>query len=283
MSRLPPLEANVAVMLDRLEPPPLSPGFADKVISAALDTPVAPLPRLRRPGWRRRMALAVIVGSVLSVAAAATVVPEAFREIPVIGEIVDWLDPLSKPDGAAQGAKLRVIVDPEPPSGKADIASEPPVVESHVLSEKEPIRQVGETVPMPSVPTDKETVRTDLRRARDRDPAAMPLPRRALPNPVASRPAGDGALPLTADEELPRRALTAEPEPDRVAEKRESTEQVRTPERTSALDTMPDAAPNTGDARRLQREGRAKTPVRRDRADVPRRNTPQPRVRPRGP
>jgi hypothetical protein len=68
----------LARALDGYAPPPLSPGFADRVLAAAEARP-APLPELRRParggrGWRmgRRIAIGVVSFGALATAAAAT-------------------------------------------------------------------------------------------------------------------------------------------------------------------------------------------------------------------
>ena len=50
MTGVPPLDAEMARLLDRLEPPPLRVDFADRVIAAAAAEPVPELPRLRRSG-----------------------------------------------------------------------------------------------------------------------------------------------------------------------------------------------------------------------------------------
>lgn len=85
-----------ARMLDRFAPPPLSPGFADRIM-ARLPHEAVTVPRRRDPrgGWRRgRIALIAGVGSaLLSVGAAASgILGVTVQNMPVITTIADAVD-----------------------------------------------------------------------------------------------------------------------------------------------------------------------------------------------
>ncbi len=125
-----------AAMLGRFVPPPLAPGFADRV-TARLPSEGVIVPKRRDPrgGWRRgRIALVAGVGSaLLSVGAAASgILGITVQNMPVIATIAAAVDaPRAKP----------VAVDPKPV--RAALARPKPEVRG----------QTGERAPPPLVQT----------------------------------------------------------------------------------------------------------------------------------
>lgn len=115
----------LARALDEYAVPPLSAGFADRVLAAA-ETRSPPLPELRRTaggggrGWRmgRRIAVAALGFGALASAAAATGLLERF-DIPVPSPEKVWASLTGKEDGAAAPISAQRPVMP------ADAAASP--------------------------------------------------------------------------------------------------------------------------------------------------------------
>jgi len=216
---------QVRALLDGLAPPALSAGFADRVLAqaeAALALP--PLPKLRKPGTSRRIALTVGIAGLVSVAAAAAVVPpEVWRRVPVIGGIVELIasarpDPVAAP--APRETPLAVAGLPEARELQVASPAEPmlrPVAESEVVA---PSAQPPAAVPPPRVevdpPVDPSPAVARLREAPPQPERVMPAAER--PTPAETRVAG----PTAADR-------PAAPAPERItpAEVRDVRQQTR--------------------------------------------------------
>jgi hypothetical protein len=241
---------HVRALLDDLEPPPLSADFADRLVARAEATPaLPPLPPLRKPGLRRRFAQAVAVAGLVGAAAAAAVVPtDTWREIPVIGNIVEWIDPVEE-DPARPPARL----EPEAvvPTFAMPVAPQPaPRPEPETRPAAEPMQappvEARAAVPAPraeAVPlaTPPEPVE------RPREP--LPPPVRELP--VAERPAPTATREAAAT--VVERPAELAPERIRPADTAETRQQIR--ERTTA--TRERAAQREGAERRDRRTSRA--------------------------
>lgn len=124
----PRLDPALGEMLDAFTVPPLSPGFADRVVAAAANPP-KPLPVAvlsrggRRARWIRghRVVVGVVALGLMSAGAAATAIfGDVARTIPVIGPLIASVVP-TKPQ---HKPKLAVVAKPKPDEGAA-----PPVVE----------------------------------------------------------------------------------------------------------------------------------------------------------
>ena len=145
---------QVRELLDRLEPPVLSAGFADRVIAQAQATPAVPplppLPPLRkaRAPARRRVAVAIVVVGLVSAAAAAAMVPaDAWRRIPLIGEIVELISP-------APNELARAPAESAPAPAVSEVSE---AVAPETVPPAEPaIRSVAETADESSPAQDRE-------------------------------------------------------------------------------------------------------------------------------
>lgn len=124
----PGLDPALRAMLDGFAVPPLSPGFADRVVAAATNPP-GPLPasalsrRGRRGRWIRghRVVIGVVALGLMSAGAAATAIfGDVARTIPVIGPLIASVAP-ARP---AHKAKLAVAAKPKPPEGAAPVVEE---------------------------------------------------------------------------------------------------------------------------------------------------------------
>jgi hypothetical protein len=125
-----PIDGATARALDRYSVPPLSSGFADRLVAKALaGESIAPLPpvteprRERRGVWARgrKVVIGVAAFSLMSAAAAATgVFGDAAKNVPVIGPLIAIVAPAPKP---------KAIVTPKPkPAAPAPKLVAPPVV-----------------------------------------------------------------------------------------------------------------------------------------------------------
>ncbi len=125
----------LARALDDFAVPPLSAGFADRVLAAA-ETRSPPLPELRRPaggrGWRmgRRIAVAALGFGALASAAAATGLLERF-DIPVPSPEKVWASLTGKPQVAAP------VVVATVPREAAPTALAPVVIDGPIDSPEE--------------------------------------------------------------------------------------------------------------------------------------------------
>ena len=230
---------QVRALLDRLEPPALSADFADSVVAQAeAMASLPPLPPLRKPRVRRRFALVVAAAGLVGVAAAAAVVPaDAWRTIPVIGGIVELIDP-ARNDPAPAPARS------EPAPAVSDI-SEPTLPDAAPEAEID-LRAAPGAAEGPSPVEDRAVVSSPV--AISEPSAARPEPveraRDALPAPVREVPVAERPTPA------PTRAATAavverpaEPAPERIrpADTSETRQQVRertTSERQTARERM---------------------------------------------
>lgn len=109
--------SRLALALDDYRVPPLSAGFADRVLAAA-ETRTAPLPQLRRSGsgrgWRlgRRIAIGAACFGALATAAAATGVLERFDiAMPSPHEV--WASLSSTPAPVVAAAAVPVVRQPD--------------------------------------------------------------------------------------------------------------------------------------------------------------------------
>lgn len=135
-------------MLDGFSVPPLSPGFADRVVAAAANAanPLpAPVPSrgARRRRWIRghRVIIGVVALGLMSAGAAATAIfGEAARTIPVIGPLIASVAP-ARP---ARKAVHTVAAKPRPAESAASAAEEaapPPEALPLALPERIAVRR----------------------------------------------------------------------------------------------------------------------------------------------
>ncbi|MBV1918114.1 MAG: hypothetical protein KUG65_08660 [Sphingomonadaceae bacterium] len=281
MSRLPPLEAEMAGLLDRLDPPPFSAGFADRVVAAAKASPPAALPPLRKAAWRRRAIAAIAAGSLLSVAAAAAIAPETLRKIPIIGEIVDWVIPANQPAPrsdvtapALQGPALP-MGEPLAESGDRLIVVSP--IEPLNISSQAEISDNRAVAPVPVPVRGPDRPPANMRDLPARAPVTQPVPERTSTR-EGSAPSGDEAVAqqrteITTEQVSP--VVENDAEITRKAEVSDAAEaapvRVITVERSDAADLT--------EVRRVLRETREAAPVRSPRPE--RLNSPRPRAEPR--
>lgn len=124
----PRFDPALSEMLDAFTVPPLSSGFADRVVASAANPP-KPLPSpvpsrgARRARWIRghRVVIGVVAFGLMSAGAAATAIfGDAARTIPVIGPLIASVVP-AKPQ---HKPKLAAVAKPKPDEGAT-----PPVVE----------------------------------------------------------------------------------------------------------------------------------------------------------
>jgi hypothetical protein len=152
-----PIDGATARALDRYDVPPLSPGFAGRVVAKALSgEAIAPLPPVtepRRSGrtvWARgrRVVIGVAAFSLMSAAAAATgVFGDAAKNVPVIGPLIAIVAPAPKP---------KAVVTPKPkPAPAAPKLVPPPIVD------EEPPIEVADPTPVEVIPPQ---VRRQIRR-----------------------------------------------------------------------------------------------------------------------
>ncbi len=106
--------------LGTLQPPPLSPDFAGRVVAAALDRAPSlassPTRRVRRPWMRRGIgAASVTLCGLLGAAAAATgVFGERIQQMPVISVIAERIEAQRAPRLLVKAAPDRVVAKPSP-------------------------------------------------------------------------------------------------------------------------------------------------------------------------
>ena len=155
---------QIRELLDRLEAPALQDDFADRLVARAeAQTALPPLPPLRKARPRRlpRIALAIGAAMLVSVAAAAAVVPvDTWRKVPVIGELVELVAPTPprpvaaplppQPIAAQPAAVEPVAVEPvsatEPALAPVVHAAPPQPVATQVVTPPPP---VAENAPRP--------------------------------------------------------------------------------------------------------------------------------------
>lgn len=231
----PRLDPVLRDALDRFTVPPLSAGFADRVVAAATG-PAKPIPlavpsrRDRRGGWVRghRVVIGAVAFGLMSAAAAATAIfGDVARTMPVIGPLIASIAP------ARTEPKAKKPIGVKPAVAKADepqaraVADAPPIeTPLAVLPERREIRR--------EFVAQKIAARLE-RRAEVRAELGLPPkpPRLARVLPVLRR--------LPPDE---RAALV-----ERVREiRQEQREQgVRAPERELLVpDRVPEIAPRAG-------------------------------------
>jgi len=276
MSRFPPLETEIGTLLDTVAPPALSSDFADRVVASAVQMPPPELPKLRKRPWRRRTAVAIAIGSLVSVAAAAAIAPEAFRTLPVIREIVDWISPAQhaeqfsanarpaikgSPDAAAlaeqSGAPLvpsrSELTDPDVPAQEATEA------------ESRMINPVGtrQTAQRPTEPVRRPVVRETVGRV----PASRAV---SAPSVTRSNPEPDENVSIdpAANEEPPSRDVLvagdgADTVPDAADGKDDQRESDLISPEEPAVTVQRTAVPTRSETPRVLREKRSASPVRR--------------------
>jgi len=218
---------QVRTLLDGLEPPALSADFADRVLAQVEAAPVLPpLPMLRQPRWRggRRVALAVGIAGLVSVAAAAAVVPgEVWRQLPVIGGIVEMIAPAQH--------------DPTPASVQSDeVPAVQAVSDAAVPAVPPPAEFAGPPPPAPEnvAPTVQARADEPSPQAEAGPPAAQPATierlREAPPQPMRVVPVAERPMPVeTRPATSTVVATPAERVPERVspADTRETRQQTR--------------------------------------------------------
>ncbi len=135
-----PIDGVTARALDRYITPPLSAGFADRLVAKALaEEGVAPLPPIvaprspaRRGVWvrARRAVIGVAAFSLMSAGAAATgVFGDAAQNVPVIGPLIAIVAPVPKPIAAPK---------PKPKPAAPKIVAPPVVVDVPPIEVAEP-------------------------------------------------------------------------------------------------------------------------------------------------
>ncbi|MCB2072157.1 MAG: hypothetical protein H6917_17115 [Novosphingobium sp.] len=273
MTGVPPLDAEMARLLDRLEPPPLRVDFADRVIAAAAAEPVPELPRLRRSGWRRRVVLGVAIGGLLGAAAAAAVVPaDMLRKLPVIGAVVDWVSPAERP-----ASRRLAPIAPVPTHSPEPVVELPPE-KGAVPVAPLPAMPVGKAMPAeaaagppsPLQPTARSERLLPIERAPARD-----IPR-ALPERTVSDPATSDTATLRDVTETGETAAVRPPSGDAEVTRAVAEPDVRaevTPDRQQ---------PDGSETRRQIRETVPLRPARREPAPRPPRSDTPRRVPMRG-
>jgi hypothetical protein len=157
MSDTNPIDGITARALDRYDVPPLSPGFADRLVAKALAgeaadalPPITAPRRGRRGVWARgrRVVIGVAAFSLMSAAAAATgVFGDAAKDVPVIGPLIAIVAPAPKP-------KAIIAAKPKP------APAAPKLVPPPVIAQEPPI-EVAEPTPGEVLPP---RVRRQIRR-----------------------------------------------------------------------------------------------------------------------
>jgi hypothetical protein len=157
MSDTNPIDGTTARALDRYDVPPLSAGFADRLVAKALaEEGIAPLPpiteprRERRGVWvrGRKLTIGLAAFSLMSAAAAATgVFGDAAKNVPVIGPLIAIVAP--KP-------KLKAIIAP-----KSKLAAPAPKLVAPPVVVEEPPLDVAQPTPGEIMPP---RVRRQIRR-----------------------------------------------------------------------------------------------------------------------
>lgn len=214
---------QVRALLDRLEPPALSADFADRLVAKAV---LPPLPQSRKPRLRRRFALVVAAAGLVGIAAAAAVPVHVWRELPVIGDIVEWIDP-ARDEPAPAPARIE-------PAPAAPTVSELAMPQSAPPVEPE-IRAVAVTeealLPVddrPAIlPPGAEVGRPV------RQPEPVERAREALPQPMREIPVAERTAPVETREAAAVVDTRLEPAPERIrpADTSETRQQIR--ERTA--------------------------------------------------
>lgn len=206
----PKFDPALGKMLDAFTVPPLSPGFADRVVAAAASLPKSlPAPvasrRGRRARWIRghRVVIGVVAFGLMSAGAAATAIfGDVARTIPVIGPLIASVVP-AKPQ---HKPKLTAVAKPKPGEGAV-----PPVVEE------------APPAPLPVALPERIAVRREFvaeriadglqRRAERREALGLPPrpPRPAQIIPILRRiPPADRAAVIERVREIRREQRAAE-------------------------------------------------------------------------
>ena len=162
----PRLDPALGKALDAYTVPPLSPGFADRVVAAAANVrPSLPAPVPSRGGrrarWIRghRVVIGVVAFSLMSAGAAATAIfGDVARTIPVIGPLIASVSP-AKPQPKP---KLAAVAKPKPDEG------DPPAVVDE-----------ADTAPLPLTLPERIVVRRAIRREIVAERIAVGLQQRA--------------------------------------------------------------------------------------------------------
>ena len=274
MSQLPPLNADMARLLDALDPPPISADFADRVVASTLAAPS--LPRLRKTFWRRRATIAVAIGSLVSVAAAAAIAPETMRKLPVVGHIMEWVvpvEPLALPSRPALPAADILTDAPAAPEPPLVPNPEAPVIDlpggSSIVA---PMPMGSPVLPQqPPDPVSKMDMRTDLRDGAFRADPPLPSLRPASPRTQEERGGVSADDPLTV-EPAPAQTASIEEEP---ASRPQALPEEDSNQRDILRETQVErtAVPTRADPERVRRERNTVSPVR------PERVSRQPRIR----
>lgn len=140
----PRLDAALSDALDRFTVPPLSQGFADRVVAVATH-PEAPLPvavptrRDRRGGWVRchRVIVGALAFGLMSAAAAATAIfGDVARTMPVIGPLIASIAPEKTEPRIKKTVSIKSPIVSEDQTQKA-APGDPPSVETPPLAREE--------------------------------------------------------------------------------------------------------------------------------------------------
>lgn len=260
----PKLDPALREMLDAFTVPPLSPGFADRVVAAARGQgvalpPAVPSRRDRRGRWIRghRVVIGMVAFGLMSAAAAATAIfGDAVRTMPVIGQLIASVAPARPTPSPRKVA----VAKPKPVEAPAAVVEDSPPVEVLPLTppERRAIRRefVAERIAT-------GLARRDERRRELGLPPRPPGPARIIPILRRIPPADRAAIiervreirqeQRTADIALPDRAAAIPelnsaiaPAPEQpagpmagagvpVAAERQGAEILRTPERIEQL------------------------------------------------
>ena len=290
MKHLPPIEADVAAALDRLDVPQLPHGFADRLIAKAQQHPHAPLPPLRKATWQRRTVIAIAAASMVSAAAAATVAPDLLRKVPLVGELVDWFSPpeglVAQPKVSKPGAKP---TPPSPPTLPAQTDPADMGMQAEPAAQREaplPVQSPPNIAPAPDgVPTPAQ--RGSARKLRLQAPVSPLIhppvrsrdqPERGLPQSMEIQPTPESPDRNAEPAQAVNRTTANPPDGASGSEITGPTPPNDTSARTSSVrDNAP--APGTSTAQIRLRETREASVPRREPIRRPRQLEPAPRQR----
>ena len=263
----PRLDAALRDALDRFTVPPLSQGFADRVVAAATH-PEAPLPvavptrRDRRGGWVRghRVIVGALAFGLMSAAAAATAIfGDVARTMPVIGPLIASIAPEKTKQAIKKVVAVKSPIVSEDQTQKA-APGDPPSVEAPrlVLQERQELRrefvaqkissrlerraEVREELGLPPRPVRPARMLPVLRRLPPAERAAIVERVREIRQEHGAAPGAplereplnpERTVPLAPTADLPTDIVGTAPAP--AADEPQAGEALRSPERLEQL------------------------------------------------
>jgi hypothetical protein len=243
--------------------PPMTAGFADRVI-AALPAALDPLPTARPArdrrglwgGWRKRASIGLIAvtgAGLVSMAAASTLFGVPIRNMPVVGTFVEQVAPkpkpttqLVKPKAKQQDQALRLAPVAKPVVVEMPMELRPPVISRKDLQREVVAQRIADHI------AKVQAKRRELGlppgrpkltpRMRERLEAMSPEERRALVKRVGELRIDQGPLgaQLTPEERAARKAIWEQMTPEqRQAIRQKRREQLRKRMEERAVETAP--------------------------------------------